>query len=229
MSNTIEYEGMTLEKFTSKEPVMFGTDGQEMVVCSKGTKPHIDTVLAYLPNREGNPVVTKDYLYEFCAKLPDRPIEVNKYLPGTLLCRGKVSMVVSGPNTGKTEFLCKATIQACKAGNRVLYLTFKSTIDAIYRRCAMLLYDTFLPSTEQMNQVKSLVHPGELRIKEIATPISVPDLDNIIKDVKFVGDKQVDLLILDGTYLNGEFRDELYRFAVKHNMAILTVQMVHGL
>ena len=111
MPNTIEYEGMTLEKFTSKEPVMFGTDGQKMVVCSKGTKPKIDTVLAYLPNREGNPVGTKDYVYEFCAKLPESSIEVNKYLPGTLLCRGKLSMVVAGPNAGKTELLCKAAIQ----------------------------------------------------------------------------------------------------------------------
>lgn len=222
MSNTIEYEGVTLEKFTSEEPLMFGTDGQKMVVCSKDTKPTIDTVLAYLPSREGNPVVTKDGVYEFCAKLPECPIEINKYLPGTLLCRGKLSMVVAGPNIGKTELLCKAAIQACKAGNRVLYLTFETNTTAIYRRCAMMLYDTFLPSTEQMNHVNSLVHPGALQITEMSMHRSLSDIENAIVDNQF------DLLIMDGwDGLRGDGITELYRFAGERNAAILTVQMVH--
>lgn len=206
--------------FTSDVPVTFGNKGKEMVIAHDTSLPTVETVLAYIPGRD-YPVITQYAEYEHCAELPECP-EVNAYLPGTLLCRGKLSMVVSRPNSGKTELLCKSAIQACKSGNKVLYLSFELTADSVYRRCAMLLYDTWLPSTEQMNQVNALVHPGELVIKEISKPISVNDIGNM--DIG-----KYDLLILDGCYSwFDEGGNELYRLALKHNKAILTARTVSG-
>lgn len=220
MRTYIEYEGRQLPLFKSDVPVTFGTKGKEMVIAHDTSLPTVETVLAYIPGRD-YPVITPYAEYEHCAELPECT-EVNAYLPGTLLCRGKLSMVVSRPNSGKTELLCKSAIQACKAGNKVLYLSFELTAEWVYRRCAMLLYDTWLPSTEQMSQVKALVHPGELVIKEISKHISVIDIEDMDID-------NYDLLILDGCY--GLFADggnELYRLALKHNKAILTVRTATG-
>ncbi len=206
--------------FKSDVPVTFGTKGKEMVIAHDTSLPTVEPVLAYIPGREC-PVITQYSDFEYCAELPECP-EVNTYLPGTLLCRGKLSMVVSRPNSGKTELLCKSAIQACKAGNKVLYLSFELTADSVFRRCAMLLYDTFLPSTEQMNHVNSLVHPGALRITEMSMHRSLSDIENAIVDNQF------DLLIMDGWGgLRGDGITELYRFAGERNAAILTVQMVH--
>lgn len=222
MRNYIEYEGRQLPLFKSDVPVTFGNKGKEMVIAHDTSLPTVETVLAYIPGRD-YPVITQYAEFEYCAELPECP-EVNTYLPGTLLCRGKLSMVVSRPNSGKTELLCKSAIQACKAGNKVLYLSFENTADAIYRRCAMLLYDTLLPSTEQINQVNALVHPGELVIKEVSTRIGVNDV--CWNELDF---DKYDLLILDGCH--GWFADggnELYRLALKYNKAILTVRTVTG-
>ena len=220
MRTYIEYEGRQLPIFKSDVPVTFGTKGKEMVIAHDTSLPTVEPVLAYIPGREC-PVITQYSDFEYCAELPECP-EVNTYLPGTLLCRGKLSMVVSRPNSGKTELLCKSAIQACKAGNKVLYLSFELTADSVFRRCAMLLYDTFLPSTEQMNHVNSLVHPGALRITEMSMHRSLSDIENAIVDNQF------DLLIMDGWGgLRGDGITELYRFAGERNAAILTVQMVH--
>ncbi|MBR2305639.1 MAG: hypothetical protein IKA48_00255 [Fibrobacter sp.] len=218
MRTYIEYEGRQLPIFRSDVPVTFGNKGKEMVIAHDTSLPTVEPVLAYIPGRD-YPVITQYAEFEHCAELPECP-EVNTYLPGTLLCRGKLSMVVSRPNSGKTELLCKSAIQACKAGNKVLFLSFELTADSVYRRCAMLLYDTLLPSTEQMNQVKSLVHPGELVIKEISKPISGNDIENMDID-------KYDLLVLDGCYSwFDEGGNEMYCLALKHNKAILTARTV---
>jgi hypothetical protein len=86
----------------------------------------------------------------------------------------------------------------------------------------MLLYDTLLPSTEQINQVKALVHPGEFVIKEMSRHNGVIDIETMDID-------KYDLLILDGCYgWFGDGGNELYRLAWKHNKAILTVRTVSG-
>jgi hypothetical protein len=220
MRTYIEYEGRQLPIFKSDVPVTFGNKGKEMVIAHDTSLPTVETVLAYIPGRD-YPVITQYAEYEHCAELPECP-EVNTYLPGTLLCRGKLSMVLSRPNSGKTELLCKSAIQACKAGNKVLYFSFELTAVSVYNRCAMLLYDTRLPSTEQMSQVKTLIQPGELAIKEMSRHNGVIDIENMEID-------KYDLLILDGCYgWLGDGGNELYRLALKHNKAILTVRTVSG-
>lgn len=236
MCKKICYDGMAIDPFTSEEPVTFGTHGKIMVVANEDSRTFLTTVLAYLPGRRF-PVITEGGEYKYCADIPAEPTidEVNSYFKGNpMLVRGKVSSLLSLPNGGKTEALCRNCISAIQEGYSVLFLSLELSVAAIYKRLAKLMYHTDHLDINTCGVIDQHLG-GKLTVNTGKLHMTIEDVQCLIENSTV----KPDLVIVDyycllvPPYISSNASDRrratyeaLIDIARKSNIAILTAEAV---